>query len=745
MPPPQSVPTTTKYFFSKIYRIFRARPLFYIALMHAAVVAIFFHNKEVKIPAAIRTDAAPQDSIVEGKIITWPAPASKNRLRFTIETPDKSRILVISGEPSSEKIRESLIPGAVIILENGRFIAPQNPRNPDEFDYKKYLASKKISLLFYQNSDEGKIRILLEAPPLNKLYRTIRSYIISTVRRYVSDENFSSGILIQMLVGEVDESAKTDVQPYFSATGVAHVLVISGLHVGYIIGIFWTAFRITGLNARFAAGCALPFVWAYSVIAGGTPPVVRATIMATVMIGGLLINRGYDSYQALGLSSLIILGLNPREVFSAGFQLSFGATFGIIHILKNMPLPHSVKKLPLGIGNITGILWMSAAAQVFTAPVIAGYFGFLSAVSFPANLIVVPSAGIALTLGLLLSAAAVVSSAIATFVGNIASLLLKFMFISVRYMAEIPGSKIFTPTPDTPFLFAYYTAVISIPILVKNKKRRAALATGILFLAVIVALKVISDIKKPLVEVFIPDTKESGAEFSYIKIKKGPSIIVNAGAPYTTGENPASKIYLPFLRRKGVRFIDAVFITSPELTRYGAIEEILKEIPTKIVYTNPEISMWPEYISLMEKLESMKIPVETLWAPSEITLNRNISVKVLNPSWLYSGRGRYPSRNALAFIMRIEPDKMRDDNNRPIHLYFSDSVRHYAIIEPDKIPAGAPPQQKVNTLPDNRDNFSYIVKRKNVLIPADGKTTGAVTVKIYPDGKIVTERFANPR
>ncbi len=659
-------------FLKNIYYEFRARPIFYIALIYIAIASLKISGKNLIHHPPPNNIQTPSPSSCEGKILNWPSHISKGRIKFILKKTDKESILAITDEEIFYKYKKPLIPGAIIKLEKGRYITPQSARNPGEFDYQKYLASKNITAIFYHYTSDGKISLLKNPPMINQILADVRSHIIFSIKKYVSDENFSAGILIQMLTGDVDESARENVQPYFSATGVAHVLVISGLHVGYIIAIFWMLFRLTGIGVINSAICTLPFIWAYAFIAGWTAPVVRAAIMASVMMTGLFIKKTYDSYQAIGISTLItlILFMNPCEIFSVGFQLSYLATFGIIHILKNLPLPQKISRLPFGIGYISSLLWMSAAAQLFTAPIIASYFGFLSGISFPANLIVVPIAGITLGLGIFISATSLVSTSISAIAGTLTSYLLKFMFISIKYLAELPIAKIITPPPGIFFTFIYYLWLTSTPLFIKNKMRSAAILTSLLFLVGLAGHHIITHIKKPILECTFLDVK-NGAKFSLIELKNETTILVNAGAPYE-GETPVSKTYLPFLRRKAITKIDIVIITSPELTRYGAIEKILDDIPIKKIYTTPAISLWPEYISLMEKLENLKIPIYELWPEeNELKINDSTTLKFIKTP--------YPSTDKNPTLCLTISNK-KDATCQTV-IYFLETSYLYAIIE----------------------------------------------------------------
>ncbi|MDI6757893.1 MAG: MBL fold metallo-hydrolase, partial [Endomicrobiia bacterium] len=133
----------------------------------------------------------------------------------------------------------------------------------------------------------------------------------------------------------------------------------------------------------------------------------------------------------------------------------------------------------------------------------------------------------------------------------------------------------------------------------------------------------------------------SEGECSLIEIPGYTNILIDAGGRWDPSRSAAAESYIPFLKTRNIRRLDAVFITGAELSRYGALEEIIREIPVTRVYVNHDISLWPEYISLMETLDKKRIPVIEIWAPWRMSA-RDFSIVALKAARL----DFVPGRNA---------------------------------------------------------------------------------------------------
>lgn len=181
----------------------------------------------------------------------------------------------------------------------------------------------------------------------------------------------------------------------FRRAGTAHMLSVSGLHVGCVAAIMLGVARLLRLPRGGAFGLAALASVLMIPFTGPSPPVMRAAAMIVVVLTGRWLGRGRDRWQILALAAVVVLGLNPLGLFDVGFQLSFSAFTGILALTG--PLERCLHRLPSGISSNVAV---SAAASLGTAPVSLFAFDQTPLVGVAANLLVVPALPVITCLGL---------------------------------------------------------------------------------------------------------------------------------------------------------------------------------------------------------------------------------------------------------------------------------------------------------------------------------------------------------
>jgi len=210
--------------------------------------------------------------------------------------------------------------------------------------------------------------------------------------------NEEYGLAKALLLGdasEVDPTSKAD----FSATGAIHVLAVSGMHVSLFAQILWLLF---GLFHRLISkttvqiSC-IAMLWAYAVLTGLSPSVVRSVLMFTVLHLGQMAGKRLEQNHVLFLCAFIMLALDPDCAMDIGFQLSFLAVFGIVNFQK--PIEAWLKVKPKRLRFIWSSTSIALAAQALTIPLTFYYFHAFPNYFLLANLGVVVLSGIAMYLG----------------------------------------------------------------------------------------------------------------------------------------------------------------------------------------------------------------------------------------------------------------------------------------------------------------------------------------------------------
>lgn len=198
-----------------------------------------------------------------------------------------------------------------------------------------------------------------------------------------------------LVLGQRDE-LDSEQRQAFSRSGTIHVLAVSGMHVGLIFAIFSFVLAWWGRSDRariFRGLFILLALWGYAGLTGGSPSVLRATIMFSLFTLANMAEQRTDHLNSLFGAALILLLVDPGMMWSYGFQLSFLAVFGIILFyrpLRGLLLPES--KL---MASIWALAVVSISAQLLTGPLSVHLFKAFPMWFLPANIVVVTAVGIA--------------------------------------------------------------------------------------------------------------------------------------------------------------------------------------------------------------------------------------------------------------------------------------------------------------------------------------------------------------
>jgi ComEC/Rec2-related protein len=223
----------------------------------------------------------------------------------------------------------------------------------------------------------------------------------------------------------------------YRTTGTYHLLSISGCHVGILALVLASLMSALLVPRRPAALMTLGVLSGYAVLSGGSPGVLRASLMAAIVIVGQVAQRPAFIYTSLAASALALLVHDPMSLFLPGFQLSFVAVLAIAYLTP--PLMTRLDFLP---PYLNALLSTSLAASLGTAPVLAHAFGMLPLVSPLANLLAIPIFGIILPTALLGVAGSLLSPWIPFFFGAANYGFVTLLNWLVGALAALPGAAV---------------------------------------------------------------------------------------------------------------------------------------------------------------------------------------------------------------------------------------------------------------------------------------------------------------
>jgi competence protein ComEC len=337
-----------------------------------------------------------------GKVAAPPTKSERvSQVRFEVERlilADGQEISPIRGMVLLWLPKDSEVEYGDQLQAQGKLIVPFEDT---EFSYKEYLARQGIFSLM---SHPGIILIKKDSgsPVLSGIY-SLRAKAYQTLRQIMPMPEAS--VLAGILLGIQSDIPEYLYQAY-QASGTAHILVISGFNIAIISALIARFFRRIlpyGWDA-LASTAAIIF---YTLLVGAQPPVVRAAIMGIISLPAYLLGRRSIHLNVLSFTAALMLFFSPNLLLDVSFQLSFLATLGIMVFsdpmkelvnrvfFKNQPLDENA---PI-ISWLNDYLLVTLSAQIAVLPILLSHFDYLSLVTLPANLLILPAQPAVMVLG----------------------------------------------------------------------------------------------------------------------------------------------------------------------------------------------------------------------------------------------------------------------------------------------------------------------------------------------------------
>ncbi|MFQ5514255.1 MAG: DNA internalization-related competence protein ComEC/Rec2 [Myxococcota bacterium] len=498
------------------------------------------------------------------------------------------------------------------------------PGNPGQHDASRRWARRGIQRT-------ARVREAL-LQPLGPAPRGAHAQLVRLRRRLgarlapagVSPVPRASGLLRALVTGDRGELDE-EVRRAFRGSGTAHLLAVSGLHVGWVFFLAEGLARlllspIPGLALRRRARTLARIAGAliaglYAFVSGPGVPALRSASMASLGILALLGGRPAALWNGLALAALLVLALRPGALFELPFALSFAAVAGIL------------LWQPTG-GTVSRLLQTTVAAGLATAPLVAAMGAPFPRLGLLANLIAVPFFGVAvLPLALLAALLGLVAPVPATALATLARLLAE---LGIRLLEGLAGGDLLAGLADPPreALLVALT-VFGIRLAARGSRRLAWSALAALALLALTHPGT------------IPDASDDSALF--LDVGHGDATLVRSGAaawlidagPRFGRFDAGRDVVLPALRAEGVRALDVLVLTHPDLDHVGGARAVLDRIPVAELWISAGSYASPALRKLRRAAARRDVPlrwvargdravlgafvVRTLWPPFEGT------------------------------------------------------------------------------------------------------------------------------
>lgn len=428
--------TTNNYKFRWIFGL-----LLYLNFLSAGACLTSLKYSNTKTKTTLFTDDSNQ--LLIGEVVE-PVQVKENTVKAILSIKGiKNNTTWIEGNGNviiylqKDSLASLLEVGDVISFEPKLENVPP-PKNPNEFDFRKYLSYHLIHQQAFLRSNNWHLISKPASSGIFKIANDARNYLIKTLEnKGLKDKELA--IASALILGYKD-SIDAQLKSSYSSAGAMHVLAVSGLHVGVIFLIFsqLLSFLDKIKYGNLLKGSILIIIlWAYALLTGLSPSVLRAATMFSFIVAAKMTNRNSSFFNTLAASALVLLIYNPLLIMEVGFQLSYLAVIGIVIIQPWVNNWFYTRWwLPRKIWEITAV---SIAAQVATFPLSLLYFHQFPNYFMFSNLIVIPLALAILSLGI-----ATLCFAFIPVIGDYLALglnyLIKFLNYSVNLIDGLPYS-----------------------------------------------------------------------------------------------------------------------------------------------------------------------------------------------------------------------------------------------------------------------------------------------------------------
>jgi len=439
-------------------------PVPFVMVTGMIYMAVYLHYQQVKLPE--------QKIMLQG-IITTPPEQKGKVVAFDM-------LLLNSGSPVKVKaavLRDTVTNNYKLLklcscMEFYSRIEPiQSIQLSEHFDYGQWLTKHgykgqvfiNIGNWNFCHPDLSSLSVWQKSMLQLALYR---QDLIQRIEHSNLDESIR-GMTEAMLLGYKGHLTKTQKEAY-SIAGTAHLLALSGLHLGIIY--FLLTFLLPKRRWRFFTQTGvLVVIWLYVMFVGASPSVLRAALMITIYSAVAYLGQDRFPVNTLSGAALVMLLFNPLNFWDTGFQLSFLAVLGIL--LFNSTL-YNLIKLPKPLQMLWGTVTISVSAQILTLPVVLYSFGRLSPYSLLSNIVAVPLGSCTLYF----MAIAVILWLMPchfTFPLTIAGIMMQYLNRFVFWVSQLPGANIGNINFSIAQIIIYYVMVAVGCVIVHKLKRYA--------------------------------------------------------------------------------------------------------------------------------------------------------------------------------------------------------------------------------------------------------------------------------
>ena len=483
--------------------------------------------------------------------------------------------------------------------------APSGTHNPRGFDYAAYLEAQGVDAVASVSGAEG-VEILAGGEG----HRWMPSFIERWRERVrVAAESLpdpSRGLFLSLTIGE-QGFLTPEVRDWFMTAGTVHILSISGSHLGLIALLSFTVIRkgclllppllLLDLSrwlipTRLAALLTLLPVLFYALLAGAETATIRSFIMIAVGLWTVWLGASHYLLHALAAAAGITLLAHPTAVYDISFQLSYLSVWVLALALEGerqeQGLPDVALSKTAQVFNwLRESVRLTALVSLATMPLVACYFNQVSWLGMLANLAVVPLVGFILLPLSLISVIWVILTHGTTLPGAaIIDSMSQGLIAATHGIASLPGAEWFVAAPTLPMMALFY--LLGWSLLTDRPRNSTLFVKSAMGMGLLTVLAWWLWSPRPFSEqgqVRVTFLDVGQGDSAVIELPEGKVLLIDGGATYERFDMGRS-VVAPFLWNRGIRRIDHVIGTHPQLDHVGGLASILTHLSVGSFWSN---------------------------------------------------------------------------------------------------------------------------------------------------------------
>lgn len=649
----------------------------------------------------------------------------------------------------------------------GLLVRPSAVRNPGGFNYRSYLRSEGIRcLLDVKHPDAVRLVESKVTGSLARLRARMRDECEDILVHYV--DRVRVPLAMSLLVGE-RSMLPQDVRDAFAESGTMHLLAISGLHVGILAALILVVCRLFKTPLMMTTVVLLLGIAAYAFITNHRPPVMRASILAVMTAAGWPWFRQVGGVNLIALCGLIVLLINPTDLFDVGTQLSFlsvvaiGSAALFISRWKSHPLRSSFTDWlfdPHGglLQNCLRLLVegyvITAAIWLFAMPLISARFHVVAPVGFLINVLMLPFVGVTLWLGFITLLCGLLAPWFVRWPAGLFDRSLELIQSVVDEAADVSLGHASVAGPPDWWLAGFYL-LLTVSVIAWRTRVATRHASYVLGAWILIGLTI------PL----LPQHR-NGLRCTFLSVGHGCAVVLELPDGETLlydagmfgSAERGEAVIQNALWKQGIEGIDAILISHADVDHFNAAAGLIESMPVGTLCFAQSFLDFEQLPveALCEAASRERVPIRLLQQGDVLdTGNSEVELTILHPppQWAsdrdnanslvlqvtYAGR-------SLLITGDLEGDgltKLLMNRIEPVDVMLSP---HHGSpkANPTAISDWASPRNVIISGGDSHSEQDLRAVYKEADRVLSTHTSGAITCAVTPDGKLTIDEWTRP-